>query len=170
MQTDSVTLDVAGAKVTIPAATLTKLWLAELSQPTNAAQIKKWPRIGNRWLFSDDVFGTYAGIARGRGDGGDYHLIVADREQANIKWQGAIDWARNLGDVAGNWRLPTRAEQALLFANVPELFEKEYYWSCEQSAGAAQYAWSQSFGSGYQYGYRKDTGLRARAVRRVTIE
>jgi hypothetical protein len=49
---------------------------------------------------------------------------------------------------------------------VPELFKKAWYWSCEQYAGAAAYAWSQGFDYGYQDYGRKYRELRARAVRR----
>ena len=66
--------------------------------------------------------------------------------------------------------MPFRAEQALQFANVPELFEKEWYWSCEQLAAAPVYAWLQHFGYGFQLNYHKSLVCRARAVRRLIIQ
>jgi len=58
----------------------------------------------------------------------------------------------------------------LQYANVPELFEKEWYWSCEQHAGDVGFAWMQTFGDGGQSFGHEDDGFRARAVRRLIIQ
>jgi hypothetical protein len=50
---------------------------------------------------------------------------------------------------------------------VPELFQKEWYWSCEQHADDSDYAWYQFFGYGNQNNWHKGSNNRARAVRRV---
>ena len=42
----------------------------------------------------------------------------------DVTWQAAVDWAKKQGHS-----LPTRAEQALLFANLKDQFEPRYYWS-----------------------------------------
>ena len=118
------------------------------------------PAIGGKGLQ-----GAYAGIARGYNGEPDAILEVLAEAPQKMSWQDAMKWAESTGG-----RLPTRKEQALLFANVPELFEKDWYWSCEPYAGDEGYAWFQTFYSGYQYFYRKDSTLRARAVRRFPIE
>jgi hypothetical protein len=105
--------------------------------------------------------GIYAGICRGADGAPDYALEVLAEAPKEMNWQDAKAWAESIGGT-----LPTRREQALCFANVPELFKKAWYWSCEQYAGAAAYAWSQGFDYGYQDYGRKYRELRARAVRR----
>jgi len=76
-----------------------------------------------------------------------------------------MEWAKTIG--VG---LPNRREQALLYANLKEQFQEEWYWSCEQHASDASYAWVQDFGDGYQGHWGKDDDGRARAVRRLIIE
>ena len=67
--------------------------------------------------------------------------------------------------------LPTRREQALLFANRAEdEYKREWYWSCAQYAGYADYAWMQNFDDGYQYYVHKSNAYRARVVRRQPIQ
>ena len=57
-----------------------------------------------------------------------------------------------------------------MYANVPELFQKEWYWSCEQHAGHSDDAWAQTFSYGTQSYWSKDSyAFRARAVRRLPI-
>ena len=65
--------------------------------------------------------------------------------------------------------VPSRAEQSICFANVPELFDKDHYWSNTVHAAHAAHAWYQTFYDGYQRYWHKDYALRARAVRRVAI-
>lgn len=126
------------------------------------------------WRIGQNVAalgGIWAGIARGDGqDNPDYHLFVHTEEKEDIKWQAAMDWAKGL-ESAGHvdYGLPTRKEQALLFANVPELFQPKWYWSGEQYASAPHYAWVQYFNHGYQRTDWKYDSYRARAVRRVPI-
>ncbi len=93
-----------------------------------------------------------------------HHLILLPGEKAEVAWTAAQAWAKQRGG-----ELPTRREQALLFANAKEHFQERYYWSGEQLADNGDYAWYQHFGDGLQdYGH-KDGSLRARAVRRLVI-
>jgi hypothetical protein len=115
------------------------------------------PRIGEPWRG-----GLFAGIARGQGGARDYPLIVLAEEAERASWRAQMDWAKTL-----DADLPTPREQALLFANVPELFKGEAYWSNTEYAGYEGYAWCQTFDDGTQGYYRKDTKLLARAVRRI---
>lgn len=141
---------------------------APMATPARLRQLQAQDRtpIGERGLY-----GIYAGIARGaaagqdRGPAGDYILEVLDEAPKAMTWKDALAWAKSIGG-----ELPSRKEQALMFANVPELFQPEYYWSGEQYASAAGYAWNQNFNDGYQNYWRTTTELRARAVRRLSIE
>lgn len=131
------------------------------------APSNEMPRIGQPWLGQG---GIYAGVMRGRDGGADYHLIVGPEYDGETDWSTAMSWATSLEQHGySDYSLPTRAEQALQFANVPEMLKKEWYWSSEQHAEYADYAWFQGFGNGTQGNGLKDDELRARAVRRLTI-
>jgi hypothetical protein len=169
--TEQITLTVAGALVTLPSETLAALWLNKVraGDPISTPrQCRAYPPIGEWW---DDQGGYYAGLARGRDGAPDYHLLLAEPAQENIIWQAALDWVKALEiDGHRDFTLPNRSEQALLYANLKDLFTPEWYWSSEQSASYDAYAWCQGFTSGTQYYGHKSTKLRARAVRRLAIE
>lgn len=113
--------------------------------------------------------GIYAGLMRGRDGAPDYHLIVGP-ELPTSNWNAAVAAAAELEiDGHTDFTLPFRNEQSLLFANVPELFEKDWYWSGEQHASDPDCAWMQNFDLGDQDGCRKSVEFRARAVRRLKI-
>lgn len=123
------------------------------------------PRIGEAWQG-----GIYAGVARGIDGAPDYYLIVGPEHESDIDWDAAMNWAKKL-DVDGftDYELPRRREQALCFANVPELFKQRAYWSSEQRESDSSYAWGQGFSYGNQGTWGKNLKLRARAVRRLAI-
>jgi hypothetical protein len=107
----------------------------------------------------------YAGIILGDDGLPSHHLILLPGDQADVNWEQAKKFAADAGG-----ELPTRREQSLLFANLKGQFGQRYYWSSEQHAADADCAWDQNFGYGYQgYNY-KSAQLRARAVRRLTIQ
>ena len=155
-----ITLDVAGARVTLPAKTITDLWL-ERVKGAMAARAQAYPKIGH--AFPGEA-GIYAGLVVGDDFASDYHLVVLDGDHDEIKWADAKVWAESTGGA-----LPLRKEQAVLFGNVPQLFEKTWYWSDEQFAGYDECAWAQHFLFGHQSDLREDYECRARAVRRVPI-
>ena len=127
----------------------------------------KAPRIGEVW---EGQGGVYAGIVRGRDGAPDAHLVVGPEADKAVNWKVADQFARAV-TVNGltDFSLPTRAEQSIAFGNVPELFQKDWYWSSEKTASDAGYAWCQTFGTGGQYCDPIDSELRARAVRRLTV-
>lgn len=118
------------------------------------------PRIGQPWPGIEGSL--YAGIARGAE--ADHHLILLDGDAEDVSWTRAKEWAAEQGG-----ELPTRSEQALLYANLKDQFKERYYWSGEDYAPYDVYAWSQGFILGNQSCTRKLSGYRARAVRRVVI-
>ncbi len=104
----------------------------------------------------------YVGTIITPGEYGSYHLILLPGEAESVDWEDAKDWA-----LKQNGELPNRVESALLFATLNSEFKKEWYWTREESASDASFAWYQKFANGYQdYGHENDE-LRARAVRRV---
>ena len=106
----------------------------------------------------------YAGLILGEDGESDYHLFLRPGEAENTKWSDAMEWAKSNGG-----ELPSRREQALLFANLKKEFKSAWYWSGEQHASDSDYAWVQTFASGSQNGYHKSNEFRARAVRRLKI-
>jgi len=97
-------------------------------------------------------------------DGTGYHIILLPGDHDDAPWAAAIDWAASIGG-----ELPSRIEQALLYANHKDQFKREWYWSSDQHAAYTGYAWCQRFGLGNQNNYDTHSKLRARAVRRVPI-
>jgi hypothetical protein len=69
-----------------------------------------------------------------------------------------------------DWYLPSRLESLLLFGELREQFEEDWYWTSAQCEHNGDYAWLQYFYSGYQYYGLKVTPCRARAVRSIVIE
>lgn len=93
------------------------------------------------------------------------HWVVLLPGDTSTTWKKAVEWAAKQGG-----ELPTRREQSLLFANCGAEFKRDWYWSGEQRAGAADYAWGQGFGNGGQDCDYVSGRYRARAVRRVAIQ
>ncbi|NHR08380.1 DUF1566 domain-containing protein [Chromobacterium haemolyticum] len=161
--------------------------------PAPAAQ--KTPRIGEYLPAQGGVYaglmrGEYGQpdyhLIVAKGDDGFVREIAwggyeEDESGAKSEWDGrantlalarsehdhpAAEWAAGLEiDGHADWYLPARRESALCYANVPELFEKDWYWASTQFS--PNYAWGQYFGVGTQYGTHKDFEFRARAVRRT---
>ena len=94
-----------------------------------------------------------------------YHLVLLPGDNDDANWQTQTDWAAGIGG-----ELPTRVEQALMFATSKEAFKETGYWSNETHASDAGYAWCQDFNYGNQGGNHKSHELRARAVRRLIIQ
>jgi hypothetical protein len=92
-----------------------------------------------------------------------HHLVLmAEKPTTKLEWRAAVDWAASVGG-----ELPTRQEQALLFANCKPHMQADWHWSGEMYESDASYAWSCDFDYGGQYSTRKSYEGCARAVRRV---
>ena len=125
------------------------------------------PAIGAVW---PGMGGIYAGVSRGEDGQPDAHLVLADVDTGGkFKWQAAVEWAASVCiDGHTDFRLPTRFESALLYANLRDRFETSpWYWTGTQYS--ADDAWSQDFDYGYQGDIGKCYEARARAVRRFTV-
>ena len=106
--------------------------------------------------------GIYAGISCGVDGAPDQHLVLLSGDADDVDWEAAGAFAASVGG-----ELPTRAEQALLFANLKDQFEPRWYWSGEQAGPSL--AWGQGFFSGGQFSGSRSYEGRARAVRRLPI-
>lgn len=104
----------------------------------------------------------YAGLILGKNGAADYHLILLPGSAQEVSWSAATAWAAEAGG-----QLPTRRELALLYANLKEHFDREWYWSCEPQEPRSHLVWGQNFTSGIQTMYGRPYRGRARAVRRL---
>jgi hypothetical protein len=92
-----------------------------------------------------------------------HHLVLmAEKPDGNLNWQASVEWARSIGGV-----LPTRQEQALLFANCKPHMDAKWHWSSEAYETDASYAWYCYFDDGYQGTSHESCEGCARAVRRA---
>lgn len=105
----------------------------------------------------------YAGILLGKGGAPDRHIILLPGQATDVTFPQAQEFAAKAGG-----ELPTRREQALLYANLKEQFDEHAYWSGEKHSDT-RFAWYQNFDNGYQDFYNTGYSCRARAVRRVAI-
>lgn len=105
----------------------------------------------------------YAGLVLNAEGVPTHHLILLPGDEA-----ATFKKAQAFAEQAGG-ELPTRQEQALLYANCKDQFKADWYWSSEQHATNSGYAWMQHFSDGLQYCNRKDGTHRARAVRRLPL-
>lgn len=110
---------------------------------------------------------VYAGLSRDPDTGSWHHLVLLPATtDKDLTWQDAIDWAKSVGG-----ELPTRSESALLYANVRDKIDDDYwYWTATEVASEPSWAWTQHFDNGGQVYNRKCYHDSARAVRRVEIK
>ena len=93
-----------------------------------------------------------------------HHVILLPGDNDDATHESQLEWAKSIGGD-----LPSRIEQAMLWANHRDQFKKDWYWSNETHHTESGWAWCQLFDYGSQYTTRKDNELRARAVRRLPI-
>jgi hypothetical protein len=106
---------------------------------------------------------TYVGSI-GDAPGNTHHVILLPGDNDYATHEAQLEWAKSIGGD-----LPTRVEQAMLWANHRDQFKKDLYWSNETHHRESGWAWYQYFYYGYQGLNRKVNELRARAVRRLPI-
>lgn len=104
----------------------------------------------------------YAGLVLAADGTPSHHLVLLPDEAGEVCWEDAKTWANQRGE------LPTRQEQALLYANLKGEFQPTWYWSGEAHETDGSIAWCQHFDYGYQGTIHEHGELRARAVRRFT--
>ena len=92
-----------------------------------------------------------------------HHLILLPGDEKK-NWKDAVAWAKKKGA-----ELPSRIDMLVLFERAKDKFEKTWYWTGQEYAGTADYAWIQYFSNGGQGSYHESDACRCRAVRRVAI-
>lgn len=203
----SITHDIAGAKLTVPVDALVSAWLEQQVQRSRSlkmlnklvigesmvGRIASPPKIGVVWPGEGGING---GLARDEA-GNPYWLIVSpgDISIQEFEWggrghdesgaQSEFDGRANtlalsessmdhpaaqrcrevIYEGHKDFYLAAKRESAVLYANVPEAFEKAWYWTSTQYSALG--AWIQLFGDGIQFTALKLTQGRVRAVRRL---
>lgn len=94
----------------------------------------------------------------------DEHIILLPGDNDDATREAQLKWAKSIGGD-----LPTRVEQAMLWANHRSQFKQGWYWSNEVHHSESGWAWCQGFKCGNQYGSYRGNELRARAVRRIKV-
>lgn len=139
-----------------------------LSARRNNALPLEYLAIGEYWTGQGGIF---AGLARGRDGKPDYYLVAHKLPREKATCDGAAKRAAGI-EVDGHrdFTPPDKEEGPILYANVPELYEKdEWYWTRTQAADGPGFAWIQSFSYGGQLWGRKSRGRLVCVVRRVPI-
>ena len=106
----------------------------------------------------------YAGAVLDEDGDHEHHLVLmAPRPDKSLNWQSAMDWAASVGGS-----LPSRQEQALLFANCKQHLKHEWHWSSQTHKDDASSAWGCYFYHGGQHYDHKSYEGSAVCVRRST--
>ena len=106
---------------------------------------------------------TYVGCI-GDALGNMHHVILLPGDNDDATHESQLEWAKSIGGD-----LPSRIEQAMLWANHRDQFKKDWYWSNEIHHAESVWAWFQDFVLGSQRNTSRSSALRARAVRRVMV-
>ena len=93
-----------------------------------------------------------------------HHVVLLPGDNDDATWEAQMEWAKSIGGD-----LPNRIEQAMLWANHRDQFQKDWYWSNETHHTESGWAWLQGFDYGSQSDSHEGNEFRARAVRRLPI-
>lgn len=91
-------------------------------------------------------------------------VLMPARPSERMSWSGALAWAKEVGGM-----LPTRQEQALLFAHCRSHLEDGYHWSCDKYERDNAFAWRCYLSQGLLDYTVQSIGCSAVAVRRVVL-
>lgn len=155
----NTTLEIAGAKLSVPTTALFRAWMREHVDPTLAAPaaVLRPPMLDDGEIY----LGAFAS-----GDGGiSHHTVLLPFDRDDAPWREQMDWAKGEG-----FDLPNRLELLMMLKTMRGNFQKAAYWSCDVHHEDSAYAWCQYFGDGNQLNTRKGAALRAVAVRRSPIQ
>ena len=151
----AITLEAVKARQDELAAMIEQLTAATSSKPT-------WPYVPEVEIELQPGE-RYAGAVLDADGKVQHHLVLMpQRPDGKLNWQAAMEWAESIGGA-----IPTRQEQALLYANCKPHLTPVWHWSSETHEDGASYAWLCNFLNGYQNDTRKSYGGSAVAVRRV---
>lgn len=151
---DSITFEIGSAQLTVPKQDLLEAYITK-----TLGAIPLASKQGISLAPGETYIGSITNA-----DGTGHHIVLLPG-YVEKSWEEAMCWAASIGGD-----LPNRIEQAMLYANHAERFEKRAYWSNQKHATDVGFAWYQYFDYGYQTFSTQDYELRAVAVRRLPIQ
>ncbi len=159
----NTTLELSGAKLTVPTEDLFRAWMRErVALP--AAPASELPQTILQLPMLDDGE-IYVGAFVSADGQHQHHTILLPFDRDDAPWDEHMAWAKDQG-----FDLPNRLELLMMWLTMRERFQKAAYRSNEPNHDDGAYAWYQHFSSGNQSYYHKSAALRAVAVRRSPIQ
>lgn len=156
----NTTLEISGAKLTVPTEELFRAWMRE-RVATPAAQAQPQTILQLPMLDDGEVYVGAFVSADGKHQ---HHTILLPFDRDGAPWDAQMAWAKNEG-----FDLPNRLELLMMWSTMRKHFQETAYWSNETHASDRSYAWYQYFYDGTQGLNRKTIKFRARAVRRSPL-
>ena len=157
------TLELPGAKLTVPTEDLFRAWMRErVALP--AAPASELPQTLLQLPMLDDGE-IYVGAFVSADGQHQHHTILLPLDRDDAPWDEHMVWAKDQG-----FDLPNRLELLMMWSTMRNRFQKAAYWSNEAHHDDSSYAWFQFFGNGCQGSLLKSAALRAVAVRRSPIQ
>ena len=159
----NTTLEISGAKLTVPTDELFRAWMRERIA-TPAAPVSPEPQsiLQAPMLDQGEV---YLGAFVSADGAHQHHTILLPFDRGDAPWDEQMAWAKG-----GGFDLPNRLELLMMWLTMRARFQMDAYWSNEAHHDDSSCAWYQTFGYGYQSNHHKSAALRAVAVRRSPIQ
>lgn len=107
----------------------------------------------------------YAGLVLDEDRPTHHVILLPQKPETPLNWHDAMAWAKSVGGD-----LPTRQEQALLYANLAYALRNDWYWSSSPISLDPGHAWIQFFDIGTQNHSLMKWISPACAVRRQIID
>lgn len=159
---NTTTLEISGAKLTVPTEELFCAWMRE-RVATPAALAQAQPQTILRLPMLDDGE-VYLGAFVSADGAHQHHTILLPFDRDHARWDEHMAWAK-----AEGFDLPNRLELLMMWLTMLSRFKQEAYWSNEPHHNDTAYAWYQPFYHGPQDTAHKGAALRAVAVRRLFL-
>lgn len=113
--------------------------------------------IGDPYFMDGELVGVVAAVDTYVNGSKKTLVLAANREKKEMTWNEAMALYK---DEVHGWRLPTKEEGCLIFANLDEIksaykklgLEEPCGWNWSSSEGSSTSAWSQNFSNGNIYG------------------
>lgn len=158
----NTTLEISGAKLTVPTDELFRAWMRErIATPVAPVQTQPLSILQPPVLDDGEV---YLGAFVSADGSHQHHAILLPFDRDDATWDEQMAWAKG-----GGFDLPNRLELLMMWMTMRERFQKAAYWSCDVHHEDSASAWGQYFTGGYQSNWDTLSTLRARPVRRLPL-
>ena len=159
----NTTLELSGAKLTVPTEDLFRAWMRERVALPAAPAPEKLQTILQLPMLDDGEI--YVGSFVSADGQHQHHTILLPFDRDDAPWDEHMAWAKDQG-----FDLPNRLELLMMWSTMRKHFQQAAYWSNEAHHDDSSYAWCQNFNDGTQRYRHKSAALRAVAVRRSPIQ